>query len=279
MNNLQTQFDNNPGLEEEMKNSALGVDSITNEENPNFNYDDELPNLSVLIPTYNRRKFLPLMAVNLSLMDYPRDKLEVVIYDDHPDHPLFLNTDEINEFQRQINIQVEYIYDTSKKLTIGQKRNKLVKEAKYKICINLDDDDLYFPSYFKHSINILRNNKCGLVGSPEMMFLFPDDNFKITGISCPAKRMIHEATFCFTKKYWKNMGGFSNAEKAEGAKMIDGNEKNVAVSNIRYNMMCIAHKGNSVNKDQFNNENYELENVMELPDQYKSLIKDILNKP
>jgi cellulose synthase/poly-beta-1,6-N-acetylglucosamine synthase-like glycosyltransferase len=278
MDNLQRQFDNNPGLEEEIRNSALGVDSITNEENPNFNYDNEYPNLSVLIPTYNRRKFLPLMGVNLSLMDYPKDKLEVVIFDDHPDNPLFLNNDEVNEFQRQINIQVIYIYDKSKKLTIGAKRNKLVKASRYKICINLDDDDLYFPSYFKHSINILRNNKCGLVASNEMMFCFPDDDFKITGISCPEKRMAHEGTFCFTKKYWRNMNGFSNAEKAEGVKMIDGNEKNVAISNIRYIMLCICHQENSVSKDQFNKEEYKLENVMTLPDQYKSLIRDILKK-
>ena len=279
MDNLQNQFDNNPELEEELRNSALGVDSITNEENSNFNYDDELPNMSVLIPTYNRRKFLPLMAVNLSLMDYPKDKLEIVIYDDHPDHPLFLNNDEVNEFQRQINIQVIYIYDKSKKLTIGAKRNKLVKASRYKICINLDDDDLYFPSYFKHSINILRNNKCGLVASPEMMFCFPDDDFKITGISCESKIQCHEASFCFTKKYWKNMGGFGNGVKSEGVKMIEGNEKNVAISNIRYIMLCISHGDNTVNKDQFNNDEYKLENVMNLPDQYKSLIKDILKKP
>ena len=279
MDNLQDRFYKNPELEEQLRNSALGVDSITNEENPNFNYDEELPNLSVLIPTYNRRKFVPLMAVNLSLMDYPKDKLEVVIFDDHPDNPLFLNNDEVNEFQRQINIKVNYIYDKSRKLNIGTKRNKLVKASKYKICINLDDDDLYFPSYFKHSINILRNNICGLVASPEMMFLFPDDDFKITGISCPEKKMAHEATFCFTKKYWRNMGGFSNTENSEGSKMIEGNENNVAVSNVRYIMMCICHKGNSVNKDEFNNNEYKLDNVMELPDQYKSLIKDILKKP
>ena len=279
MDNLQNQFDNNPELEEELRNSALGVDSITNEENSNFNYDDELPNMSVLIPTYNRRKFLPLMAVNLSLMDYPKDKLEIVIYDDHPDHPLFLNNDEVNEFQRQINIQVIYIYDKSKKLTIGAKRNKLVKASRYKICINLDDDDLYFPSYFKHSVNILRNNICGLVASNEMMFCFPDDDFKITGISCESKIQCHEGSMCFTKKYWKNMGGFGNGVKSEGVKMIDGNEKNVAISNIRYIMLCISHGDNTVNKDQFNNDEYKLENVMNLPDQYKSLIKDILKKP
>ena len=29
----------------------------------------------------------------------------------------------------------------------------------------------------------------------------------------------------------------------------------------------------------FNNNEYKLDNVMELPDQYKSLIKDILKKP
>ena len=42
----------------------------------------DYPNVSILMPTYNRRKFLPLITYNLSNMDYDKSKLEWCIYDD-----------------------------------------------------------------------------------------------------------------------------------------------------------------------------------------------------
>ena len=41
--------------------------------------DKDLPNISVLIPCYLRRKFKPLMLCNLRHLDYPKNKIEVVI--------------------------------------------------------------------------------------------------------------------------------------------------------------------------------------------------------
>ena len=118
------------------------MNSETGEENPNFIYDDDLPNVSILMPTYNRRDFLPLILINIVNMDYPKNKLELVIYDDHPTNPLFINNDEINLAQRQTEIRIKYIYNTARHLSIGEKRNKLVKASSYNICINMDDDDL-----------------------------------------------------------------------------------------------------------------------------------------
>ncbi len=41
-----------------------------------------LPNISILVPTYNRSKFLPLLINNLKSQTYPHNKLEVCIDDD-----------------------------------------------------------------------------------------------------------------------------------------------------------------------------------------------------
>ena len=38
--------------------------------------------ISILTPTYNRSKFLPLYFDNLIKFNYPKDMLEVLIYDD-----------------------------------------------------------------------------------------------------------------------------------------------------------------------------------------------------
>jgi len=209
----------------------------------------EYPNVSILMPSYNRRKFLPLITHNLMNMDYDKSKLEWCIFDDGAE-PLF--TDETLKQTRKLlsPLKIVYKYD-KKKRDIGVKRNMLVKMSKHKICIMMDDDDIYFSSYIKHSVETLKNNKAGLVGSNHMLFIYPEHNYKMSMIQCQAKRQIHEATMCFTKKYFNSMPGFAKSSLGEGAKMIDHNENNTAYTNIKRSMICFCHSGNSFNKEQF----------------------------
>ena len=41
-----------------------------------------MESISILMPTYQRRKFLPFIIRNLKVQDYPHNKLQLVIYDD-----------------------------------------------------------------------------------------------------------------------------------------------------------------------------------------------------
>ena len=129
----------------------------------------EYPTVSILMPSYNRSKFLPLITHNLYNMNYDKNKLELCIIDDGTE-PLF--TDETLKQTRETlkPIKINYKYEKVKR-DIGVKRNALVKMSKNKICIMMDDDDIYFPSYIKHSIDVLKQNKVGLVGSNHMLFV------------------------------------------------------------------------------------------------------------
>jgi len=209
----------------------------------------EYPTVSILTPSYNRSKFLQLITYNLLNMDYDKNKLEWCIIDDGKE-PLF--TDETLKQTKELlkPMKINYKYENVKR-DIGVKRNALVKMCKYKFCIMMDDDDVYFPTYIKHSIETLKNNKIGLVGSNHMLFVYPKHNYKLSKIECHAKRQIHEATMCFTKKYFNSMPGFMKSSLGEGANMIDHNEKNSAYTNITKCMICFCHEGNSFNKEQF----------------------------
>jgi hypothetical protein len=212
----------------------------------------EYPKVSILTPTYDRNRFLPLMILNLRIINYDKSKLEQVIYDDHPTNPLFKNNEELQKYKELVQpIKINYIYNAKRHLSIGEKRNLLVKNAKNKILINMDDDDIYFSDYIKTSVDTLKKNKLGLVGSPEMLFIFPESNYKITAIKCPATRQIHEATMCFTKRHWGQMGGFGKNSKGEGSSMIDHNENNCCKTSIFDCMICVAHPNNTIEKDRF----------------------------
>ena len=188
------------------------------------------------------------MMHNLTGFNYDKNLIEWCVLDDGKDK-LFTEKN-IKKYIDIIKpIKLNYVYQNNKK-NIGQKRNQLVKLSNNKIVIFMDDDDIYMNNYLKHSVDRLKKTKCGLVGSNQMLFTFPNHNYRLSMIQCGAKRQIHEATMCFTKKYYNSMGGFEESSKGEGAKMIDFNENNVDLTDIRQVMVCVSHS-NTISKEMF----------------------------
>ncbi len=242
----------------------------------------DLPEVSILTPVYDRKKFLPLMISNMINIQYPKNKLEWVILDSwskdgKASEPLFKSEEEIRHYSRIISINIKYVY-RPEGLSIGKKRNMLVKEAIHKYCINMDSDDIYLPHYILYSVRELIKNKKECCGSPQMLFLYPNDNYKVTGISCPALRQIHEGSMCHTKKHHKRMGGYATNSQGEGAKMVDGcNEKFFLKTEIHKCMICVCHDNNTVGKEGFNRDDITLNDVKldELPQM--KVVKEIFS--
>lgn len=205
--------------------------------------------VSILTPTYNRKNFIELCIFNLKNQTYPLDKLEWFLLDDSEES---YSKVELEYIKKSIfPIKFKYVYE-KKKQEIGTKRNKLVKNSTYKTCIMMDDDDIYQPTYVKTLIDTMINNNKKCVGSNQMIFYFKDKPDKrLTIIRCQVKRQIHEATLCFTKKYFNSMNGFKRNSQGEGVGLIDFNDKNVENIPIDDLMICIAHKGQTLSKDPF----------------------------
>lgn len=215
--------------------------------------------ISILTPTYNRSKFLPLYIDNLKKFNYTKSMLELII-DDDGEEPFI---SDLEKFKKEVEpISVIYLRSNIKK-TIGEKRNNLVKKSTNKIVCFMDDDDVYHPEYIAYSLFVLKNNKAGLVGSPQMLFVYPEKDFKMTYICCEKKFQIHEATIMMTKKYFRSMGGFEKSSQGEGAKIIGLQDSNVCKTDISLVMICVAHSGNSVDKSQFNEDINDLHQNLE----------------
>ena len=218
---------------------------------------EDLPPVSILIPCYKRREFLPLMLLNIMEMDYPKNKLEINILQDG-DEDLFISKDELEYFKEQCKCKVNYVFEKGVRRSIGEKRNKLVKMASHKICANMDSDDIYYNTYLRYSVSAMKEHKVGITSSAQMLFLYPQYDYKLTGIRCGQKFQGHEACMVFTKKHWKQMSGFvSRGEQAsmgEGVKMIAHNEKQMVNLDIRFLMICCVHnidEGNTISKERF----------------------------
>jgi cellulose synthase/poly-beta-1,6-N-acetylglucosamine synthase-like glycosyltransferase len=218
--------------------------------------DEDCPLVSVLIPCYKRRKFASLILTNIVEMDYPKSKIEVCILQDGPED--LLNQEEREYFRKETGCKLNYKYEKDIRRSIGEKRNRLVKMASNKICVSMDSDDIYFPTYIRYSVSALKQYKVGITSSAQMLFLYPHYNNKITGIRCGHKHQGHEATAVFTKKHFNSMGGFvsrgAGGNQGEGVKMIAYNEKNMVNLDIKKLMICVVHTGedgNTIDKDRF----------------------------
>jgi glycosyltransferase involved in cell wall biosynthesis len=242
----------------------------------------DLPSVSILTPVYDRKMFLPLMIENLKNFEYPKNKLEWVICDSYSRDgliadPLFnfcrTQFSEIKKYEKEIGFPIKYEF-LEKTMSIGEKRNYLVKISSFKYLINMDSDDLYFPEYIRYSIGEMKKYKKECVGSPEMLFIFPRNENKITMIKCPAMRQIHEATMCFTKKHVRRMGGFNTTSQGEGAKLVDNcNPKIFKKTDIKKCMICVCGEWNTINKDKFLDYNNCEESINRNIDHFKVLDK------
>lgn len=236
---------------------------------------EDYPFISLCMPIFERNNFIPLIINNLNRLDYPKEKLEFIIDDDGINEK-FKDWNNKISFEEQIKPIKLKIYEYDIKREIGTKRNNLVKKSTHKLISFIDSDDLYMSNYLKHSLEIMKKGKYGLVGANSMLFCYPHLDFKITGIQCTEKRMIHEASMMFTKKHWKATGGFQKNSMGEGTGMVDGMiGKNVGLTRINECMLCLCHNNNTIKKDRFI-ESQKIEG--ELSDYDKGLIMYCLNK-
>lgn len=217
--------------------------------------EDEYPCISILTPLYNRNKWLPMMLCNLVNFDYDKSKLEWFILDSKDgdeDIKLISNDivkENIQKIIHPIKLKYEYI---NRKMTIAEKRTYLSKNMTHPYFANMDSDDIYMDSYLKYGIKMLKEHKVGLCGSPQMIFIYPHLDYRITAIQCQAKRQMHEATMMGTKKYLRSMNYYTrNDEKGEGASLVDGNDMNVVKTECALCMICVCHNTNTCNKDSF----------------------------
>ena len=194
--------------------------------------------VSIIIPTYNRKKFERLIEYNINCQTY-NNIVEVVVADDG------------DESQRlELNIKYPIKYIKCPRVTIGQKRNVLASSAKGEYIAHMDTDDIYFPTYISHSLEVLEKTKRDAVGTSDMIFMFADGTKG--GMRNPYLSMANEATLVYKKSFWKELG-FSEKQSSEGIQFLEGRHWQTAHSSINQVMICLCHSTNTVDKEPWRN--------------------------
>jgi glycosyltransferase involved in cell wall biosynthesis len=131
--------------------------------------DKTFPFVSIVTPTYNRRKFFPWLITMVEHQDYRKDRMEWIILDDGQD-----KVQDLIEAAAKRLPTVRYI-PLEEKLTIGAKRNRLNQEAKGSILVAMDDDDYYPPCRVSAVVTAFKQKpKHELAGASEIYMYYSD---------------------------------------------------------------------------------------------------------
>jgi hypothetical protein len=151
---------------------------------------NDLPLVSCIMPTYNRRKFIPYAIEYFLRQDYQTK--ELIIIDDGND---------VVEDLVPTHELISY-YRLDKKITLGAKLNLACSYAKGNIIAHWDDDDWYMDTRLSYQADALDNNieVCGI----NDLFYYDLHNEKGYRYIYPQnqKKWLLGSSLCYTKQLW-----------------------------------------------------------------------------
>ena len=131
--------------------------------------NSDQPFVSVITPTYNRRRFIPHLIQCYKQQTYPLDRMEWIILDD--------GQEKVKDFfdtAAKYIPNIRYISSDEKK-TIGAKRNLLNKLALGDIIVAMDDDDYYVVERVEAAVKAFKKNpQVELAGATEIYMYYTD---------------------------------------------------------------------------------------------------------
>jgi glycosyltransferase involved in cell wall biosynthesis len=192
------------------------------------------PFITCIMPTYDRRQFVPQAIRCFLRQDY--QNAELLILDDGSD-PI---ADCVPQHPRIRYIRLE------RKLTIGAKRNLACEQSRSDLIIHWDDDDWYPPWRLKAQVRALTESGADLCGSSRVLYYDSAANqsweyrYTTTGV-----QWVGGNTLAYTKAFWKR-NPFQDIQIGEDSRFL-WSDVPKTVADLKEPSLCVAsvHRQNT----------------------------------
>lgn len=212
----------------------------------------DCPPITIITPTYNRKKLINIAFHNLLITDYPKDKIEWIVIEDNEKTP-HLASEQIIDFQIQVpSIKIKYI-PIEGRMSIGEKRNHAIEYSTNDIILFMDDDDHYPDTSFRRRVAWLTKGvKKGIQGNCNIAccttialydLIHGTSAVNVPPYDLPLSQRISEATLTFRKSAW-NERKFPNVSLSEGDNWINGREEQVIEMPPQQIIVAFSHGSN-----------------------------------
>lgn len=201
--------------------------------------EHELPDVSILTITKDRRVFMPLAKYSYMIQSYPEEKLEWVIVDDGDD----LIEDTLIGVPNVNYVRCE------KGLTISQKRNLAVESAMYDTLVIMDDDDVYPNNSVLQRVAMLQkqpSKECGFCTTIPCYDITQFSSFmNVPPRQLPMAERVSEASLVFTRSFWEQGKFDERVHIGEGDAFIRGREQMCREISPQEVIVSLMHPMNS----------------------------------
>lgn len=202
------------------------------------------PFVSVITPTYNRRKFIPSLVKCFLSQTYPKDRMEWIILDD--------GSDKVEDLFPKLS-NIRYIYE-SEKLNIGQKRNRLNREARGEIIVAMDDDDFYFPERVASAVKAFKLNPTIQLAGASEIFIYFSDTKEIYKLGPYNKNHATNGTMAWRRTYAATHRYDDTVTFAEERSFLDNYVNPMIQLDPMRVMLVMSHSENTFDKKKMRDE-------------------------
>ena len=197
------------------------------------------PFVSVVTPTYNRRRFIPSLIEIYNSQTYPKNRMEWLILDDGDDP-----VEDLFEEAAKTIPNIRYMRRPPK-LLIGKKRNILNNQAKGDIIVAMDDDDYYAPERVSHAVTkLMAVPSVELAGSSEI-YMYYSDNKKIYKFGPYHKFHATNGTMAWKRSYSLTHSYDETVTHAEESSFLEKYVNPMIQLDIEKVMLVISHSENT----------------------------------
>ncbi len=199
--------------------------------------EPQFPLVSCIMPTFNRRSFVPLAVRNFLRQDYPN--LELIILDDGTENAFACIPKDA---------RVRYIR-LDRKLNIGAKRNAACELARGPIIVHWDDDDWYPRRRVSAQVRALLDNGADVAGTSRLLYfdasLERAWEYRYAAAGAP---WVAGNTLAYRRDFWER-NKFPDVQIGEDSLFL-WNEAAKSVHDLDDPHLCVAtvHAGNTSRK-------------------------------
>jgi hypothetical protein len=174
--------------------------------------EDELPRVSIVTPTRNRRKLFPIAIRNFQNFQYPANKIEWVIVDDTP-----IDDDTVEDILPKGDTRIKYCrLRLEQPMTVAAKRNWGVRESTAEYILHMDDDDYYPPESVLSRVKLLMKYRsmgiqcvgCSRYGTYDVIQ-------NKSSMASDGSLSLSEASMAYLREFWNERGFDETAKRGE----------------------------------------------------------------
>lgn len=171
--------------------------------------DIYIPKVTCIMPTADRREFVPRSIKYFQKQNYKNK--ELVIIDD--------GDDKIDDLIPKSDPSIIYV-QIDKKTNLGAKRNMACRMAKGEIILHWDDDDWMSKEWIQCQVNSLLKENADVTGLDNPFFQELNTlSFWQYEYPKTERPWVHGATLCYTKELWKR-NSFKEINIGEDAEFL-----------------------------------------------------------